>query len=106
MANAEPKKKSPEQPEAAALDEVAQKAGEHAHGLLAELQPALDALTERLHTLAEQSRELAASAGHHTRDGVVQARDSAGDYVAEKPFQSLAVATAAGLVLGWLISRR
>lgn len=87
-------------------DRAVKKAGEEAHTLLAELQPALDALTDRLHVLAEQSRDLAVDAGHQTRDSVLQARDRAGEHVADKPFQSLAIATAAGLVLGWLITRR
>lgn len=86
--------------------QTAQAAEEGAGALLSELQPALDALTDSLHTLAEHSRALALDAGHQTRDSVLLARDRTSEYIAEKPFQSLAIATAAGLAFGWLIRRR
>lgn len=89
-----------------AADRTVQAAKDEAGNLLAELKPAVDALAGRVHTLAKQGRALALDAGHQTRDGVLQARDRASDHIAEKPLQSLAMATVAGLVFGWLISRR
>lgn len=89
-----------------AADQATQAATPQADTLLAELQPALDALTHRVHALAEHGKALAADAGHQTRDSVRHARDQAGQHVADKPLQSLAIAAAVGLALGWLISRR
>lgn len=87
-------------------EQAAQTAEEETNSLLAELKPAVDALSQRLHALAEQGKTLAVDAGQQTHDGVLAARDRAGEHVAEKPLQSLALATAAGLAFGWLISRR
>lgn len=87
-------------------DQAVQAAEEEASSLLAELKPAVDALAGRLHMLAEQGKALAVDAGHQTQDGVQAARDRVGEHVAERPLQSLAIATAVGLAFGWLIGRR
>jgi ElaB/YqjD/DUF883 family membrane-anchored ribosome-binding protein len=50
---------------------------------------------ERLSSLEEEAREI-------TREAV----DTADDYVRNNPWQAIAIAAAAGLVLGALLSRR
>lgn len=89
-----------------AADKAARAARDETDSLLAELRPTLEALSQRVHDLTEHGKDMAADAAHQTRDTMQHAREGARDHVAERPFQSVAVAAAVGTLIGWLLSRR
>lgn len=68
--------------------------------------PAIEALSDRVQTLAEQAQELAVRTRDQTQKRLGHAAESASTHVAEKPLQSMALAAAAGAVLALLWGRR
>ena len=71
-----------------------------------DLKPAIDALTERLERLSDRGRQIYGDKADQTRAAVQGAADKTCAYVTDKPLQSVAMAAAAGAVLGLLLGRR
>lgn len=85
---------------------VLDRADARVQGLRDDLPPAIEALSERVQTLAGQTQALAARTREQARQGLDQAVERASAHVAEKPLQSMALAAAAGALLAFLLGRR
>ena len=87
-------------------NEALDKANAKVHSLREDVQPAIDALSVRVHDMAARGKAVAADTTAQTREKLGEVTDKTSAYVAEKPLQSMAIAAAAGAVLALLLGRR
>lgn len=87
-------------------NEALDKADAKVRSLREEVQPAIDAISSRVHDMAARGKAAASETGAHARDKFQQYSDKTSAYVQEQPLKSMAIAAAAGAVVALLMGRR
>lgn len=87
-------------------DAVATDRGEIAENVRADAQAAIEALSDCARELADYTQALAGDTRAQTRATLRHAADRTEAYVVRKPFQSVALAAAAGALAMLLLGRR
>lgn len=71
-----------------------------------DVRPTIEALASRVEDLASRVEAYALGARDIAQEGIHDATQQTRDYVSNKPFQSVAMAAAAGAVLAFLLGRK
>lgn len=71
-----------------------------------DVQPAIDAISSRVHDMAHTARVKANEAACRSREKLHHMSQCTSDYVQEQPLKAMALAAAAGAVVALLLGRR
>ena len=89
-----------------ATDKMADKADAKVRSLREDVQPAIDAVSARVHDMAARGKAVAAETSAQAREKLHDVTDKTSAYVSEQPLKSMAMAAAAGAALALLMGRR
>ena len=87
-------------------NEALDKADAKVRSLREDVQPAIDAISHRVHGLAARGKAAASETGAQARDKFQEYSEKTSAYVTEQPLKSMAFAAAAGAALAMLLGRR
>lgn len=87
-------------------NEALDKADAKVRSLREDVQPAIDAISSRVHDMAARGKAAASETGAQARDKFQEYSERTSTYVQEQPLKSMALAAAAGAALALLMGRR
>ncbi len=87
-------------------NEALDKADAKVRSLREDVQPAIDAISNRVHDMAARGKAAASETSAQARDKFQEYSEKTSAYVTEQPLKSMAFAAVAGAALAMLLGRR